>query len=93
MIIFAIPDSRSVNAMKESENAEVEAFVARWGSVLDELAEGEGTVVGFFFPIERNDEKTDMPCVLGWSNSQMFEQTNDVQQCVKVSFFHFKYLF
>ena len=27
-----------------------------------------------------------MPCVLGWSNSQMFEQTDDVQQCVKVSF-------
>ena len=54
--------------------------------IWDELAEGEGTVVGFFTPIDRSATKTPMPCVLGWSNSQMFEQTDDVQQCVKVSF-------
>lgn len=53
--------------------------------IWDELAEGEGTVVGFFTPIDRSATKTPMPCVLGWSNSQMFEQTDDVQQCVKVS--------
>ena len=78
--------------MKMSGNREVVRVLTRWGDTLEELAEGEGTVVGFFSPIVRNSGKTPMPCVIGWSYAQMFEQTDDIEQCVKVNFKIFHYV-
>ena len=72
--------------MKTSGNREVLRFLKRWEEILEELAEGQGTVVGFFSPIVTNAAKTPMPCVIGWSYAQMFEQTDDIEQCVKASF-------
>ena len=49
------------------------------------LAGGHGETVGFISPIERGTGKTPFPCAIAWSNAQMYEITDDVQQCVKVT--------
>ena len=46
------------------------------------MAAGEGQTLGFVRPI-KDFGKTAFPCVVPWTNIQMFEQTDNVQQCVK----------
>ena len=49
---------------------------------LKKMAAGEGQTLGFVRPVKLF-EKTPFPCVVPWTTVQMFEQTDNVQQCVK----------
>ena len=72
--------------MKSCGDKKVINFVARYLDDLEELASGTGEQLGFITPIEEDTQKMPFPCVMSWSNSQQFEITDDVQQCIKVRF-------
>ena len=79
-------NQRSLSAMKASSDDDVIAFLALYQSELDEMAKSEnGEIIGFINPIISNNGKTPFPCAVAWANSQMFEVTDDIQQCVKVT--------
>ena len=66
---------------------DVKKFLEVFSETLDELApEGSaGELVGFVDSLKPVTDKTPFPCNIAWSNNQMFESTDDVQQCIKVN--------
>ena len=57
--------------MKNSDDIQVKEFVAKHEQKLNDIAEVDGAIVGFYSPLIRDLTKVPIPCRVSWSLSQV----------------------
>ena len=72
---------RNLEAMRRSENAAVINFLKVFDDTLTKMAKGEGQTLGFLRPVKKF-LKTEFPCTIPFTSTQMFEATDDIQEKV-----------
>jgi len=68
--------------MRQSKDVETLGFLDAYGEILERFA-AAGKIFGNIISLRPKLKKTPVPCLAGWSLTQMFQTTPNLQQCVK----------